>query len=100
MRRFREFHFRAQRHENAHITVPWAVREELNLGVDGPVHLDIWTAYGHIHGDFEMKSNGEVYASSRPDDPNRLLVGVVPAGAEGFAVASAVEPVPTSRPSF
>ena len=88
------FEFQAQRHEDGHITVPMEIREALDLGIDGPVHLDIFTEQGHIHGDFEMTSNGEVRASRRSGGPNRQLLDVVPRGAVGFAVASRVAPQP------
>jgi hypothetical protein len=82
------FDFTSHRHEPAHFTVPMDVRTALGLGIDGPVHLEIWTASGHVRGKFLMASNGEVRASAKPDGPNRELLGVVPAGSWGVAVAS------------
>ena len=82
------FDFTSQRHELAHLTVPMEVREALGLGIDGPVHLDIWTDLGHCHGDFDMTSNGEVRASRRPNGPNCGLLGVVGAEMQGVAIAT------------
>ena len=82
------FGFVSHSHEEAHLTVPIEVRRALELGIDGPVHLDISTAKGHVAGTFAMTSNGEVRASKRVEGENRALLGVVGTAEWGLATAS------------